>query len=409
MNAKSIAEETYVLSMNVEDILFEGAWEIPNGVSINSYIIKGEKTAVIDGFCGWDGAPETLFTLLSQINIYPESIEYLIINHMEPDHSGWIEKFKLINPNFKILCSKKAQDLLAAFYGQTENITCVKDGDTVDLGDGHVLSFTEIPNVHWPDTIATLDTATGTLFSCDAFGGFGKIGSSIFADDLDENELKKYEVDTIRYFSNILGTFSPQAKKAVLKCENLPIKMIAPGHGYIWREPGLIMDAYSKYADYQKGPAKEEITLVWSSMYGMTEKAVQFAVKVLESQNIKFHIHQVPEDSWGTVITSAWTSTGLILAMPTYEFKMFPPMASTLEEMGKKKIQNRKVFSFGSYGWSGGAQKELAEITTRLGMNWDFVEPVEFLGAPREEELQKIENGIIALVNEVKALCSNSK
>jgi flavorubredoxin len=408
MNAKSIAENTYVLSMNFEEILFEGAWEIPNGVSINSYIIKGEKTAVIDGFCGWDGAPETLFSLLSQLDIKPGEIEYLIINHMEPDHSGWIEKFKELNPNFKILCSKKAQDLLSAFYSQTENITCVKDGDSVDLGNGHILQFTEIPNVHWPDTIATFDTATGTLFSCDAFGGFGKINTSIFVDELDKNEVDKYESDTIRYFSNILGTFSPQAKKAVVKCANLPIKMIAPGHGYIWREPKVIMDAYSQYADYQKGPAREEITLVWSSMYGMTEKAVKHAVKVLENQGIKYQVHQVPEDSWGTVITSAWTSTGLILAMPTYEFKMFPPMAATLEEMGKKKIQNRKVFSFGSYGWSGGAQKELAEINTRLGMNWDFIEPVEFLGAPGEEELQKIEKGILDLVNDVKDICRNN-
>jgi flavorubredoxin len=155
MQERNIAQDTYQLSINVENILFEGFWEIPKGVTLNSYIVKGEKTAIIDGVIGWDGIPETLFDFLGQIEVSPESVEYLIVNHMEPDHSGWIDAFKKINPNVKIACSKKAKDLLASFYGQTENITVVSDGDTLDLGRGHVLSFTEIPNVHWPDTIDT--------------------------------------------------------------------------------------------------------------------------------------------------------------------------------------------------------------------------------------------------------------
>lgn len=407
MNVTNIAEGTYQLSLNVENILFEGLWEMPNGVSLNSYIIKGEKTAIVDGVCGWDGVPESLFALLEQIDVPLESIEYLIVNHMEPDHSGWIEAFKTINPNFKIACSKKAKDLLDAFYGHTENIICVGDGDTLDLGNGHVLSFTEIPHVHWPDTIATLDTLTGTLFSCDAFGSFGRVTTSNYADMLSEEELELYENDTIRYYSNIIGAFSMQVKKAVSKCQTLPIKMIAPGHGLIFRNPDKIMQAYSDYADYQKGPAREEITLIWGSMYGMTEKAVKHVVNILEKEDITVHIHQVPQDSWGTVLTSAWTSTGIILAMPTYEFKMFPPMAALLEEIGKKKVQNRKALRFGSYGWSGGAQRELDEIMTRLNMNWDFLEPVEFLGTPRDEDLRLLSERVETLVKDVKEMCNN--
>jgi flavorubredoxin len=404
MQVTNIAEGTYQLAINVEDILFEGLWEIPNGVSLNSYIIKGEKTAIVDGVCGWDGAPESLYALLDQIGVSPDSIEYLIINHMEPDHSGWIEDFKKINSNFKIACSKKAKDLLDAFYGHTENIICVGDGDTLDLGKGHVLNFADIPNVHWPDTIATLDTLTGTLLSCDAFGSFGRVTSSIYADMLSEEELELHEKDTIRYYSNIVSAFSMQVKKAVIKCQSLPIKMIAPGHGLIWRNPEKIIQAYSDYADYQKGPAREEITLIWGSMYGMTEKAVKHVVQMLEKEDITVHVHQVPQDSWGTVLTSAWTSTGIILAMPTYEFKMFPPMAAVLEEMGKKKVHNRKAFRFGSYGWSGGAQRELDEIMTRLSMNWEFLEPVEFLGTPSEENLELISERVKTLIHEVKEL-----
>lgn len=402
MNIINIAEGTYQLSINLENILFEGIWEIPNGVSLNSYIIKGEKTAIVDGVCGWDGAPENMLELLSQIEVDPKSIEYIIVNHTEPDHSGWIEEFKKVNSDFKIVCSKKAKDLLAAFYGQTENILCVGDQDTLDLGKGHLLSFAEIPNVHWPDTIATIDTLTGTLFSCDAFGSFGSISNARFADMLSKEELEAYEVDTIRYYSNIVATFSTQVKNAINKCEALPIKMIAPGHGLIWREPEKIIKAYSEYADYQKGPARQEITLIWGSMYGMTERAVKYAVQMLDKEDITFHVHRIPNDSWGTVLTSVWTSTGIILAMPTYEFKMFPPMAAVIEEMGKKKVCNRKAFRFGSYGWSGGAQRELDDIMTRLNMNWEFIEPVEFIGAPKDDDFKLIGERIKDLVRKIK-------
>ncbi len=404
MQINNIADGIYQLSINVENILFEGFWDIPNGVSLNSYIIKGEKTAIVDGVCGWDGVPDSLFDLIEQLNIEPESIEYLIVNHMEPDHSGWIEAFKQINPNVQIVGSKRAIDLLNAFYGVTNNVTVVGDNDTLDLGNGHILNFVEIPNVHWPDTIATLDTLTGTLFSCDAFGSFGKITSSIYADMLNEEELAAYEYETVRYYSNVLAYFSPQVKRAVTKCQALPITMIAPGHGLIYRNPAVIMDAYSKYADYQNIPARKEITLIWGSMYGMTEKAVSYAVQALQNEDIVVHVHQVPQDTWGAILASAWTSSGIILAMPTYEFKMFPPMAAALEELGKKRVNKRKAFRFGSYGWSGGAQRDLDEIMTRLSMGWEFLEPVEFIGNPREEELERIGVQVKALAEEVKAL-----
>lgn len=403
MYATKVIEDIYQLSVNVENILFEGLWEMPNGVSINSYIIKGEKTAIVDGVCGWDGVPESLFSLLDELNIDPHSIEYLIINHMEPDHSGWIEDFKKIHSNFKIVCSEKSAELLEGFYGHTENIIVVKDNDELDLGNGHVLKFIEIPNVHWPDTIATFDTLSGTMFSCDAFGSFGSATESNYDDMLGEEELEFYEREGVRYYSNIVAAFSMPVKKAIEKCLALPIKIIAPGHGIVWRkDPKRIIDDYARYASYQKGPAKEEITLIWGSMYGMTEKAVNHAINILEEENIKYTVYQVPQTSWGTLLTSAWESTGIILAMPTYEYKMFPPMAAALEEIAKKRVGGKKAFRFGSYGWSGGAQKELDEIIDRCKMNWDFIEPVEFKGSPKEEDLNLIEKQVRLLVKEVR-------
>ncbi len=405
MYATKVTDDIYRLSVNVEDILFEGLWEIPNGVALNSYIIRGEKTAIIDGVCGWEGVPQQLFDLLDELDIDLQSIEYLIINHMEPDHSGWIEDFKKIKSDFKVVCSKKSAELLEHFYGQTDNVITVGDNDTLDLGGGRLLQFWEIPNVHWPDTMVTFDPLTGTLFSCDAFGSFGKTTVSNYDDMLDEDQLAFFEGETIRYYANIVAAFSAPVIRAIDKCSHLPIRIVAPGHGIVWRkDPTRIIELYSRLASYQKGPAREEITILWGSMYGMTEKAVKLAAKVLEEENIAYHIHRLPETSWGTVLASVWTSTGIILAMPTYEYKMFPPVAAVLDEIGKKKVQNRKAFRMGSYGWSGGAQKELDEILARNKMNWDFLEPVEFKGNASESELSKIEERVRQLVKEVRTL-----
>lgn len=408
MNVTKVTDDIFQLSVNVENILFEGLWEMPNGVSLNSYIIKGDKTAIVDGVCGWDGVPESLFKLLDQLSIDPKSIEYVIINHMEPDHSGWIEDFKKITTDFKIVCTQKAKDLVDAFFEGGQEVIVVKDNDTLDLGKGHLLKFIEIPNVHWPETMATFDTLTGTLFSCDAFGSFGIVGDNNYDDLLTEDEIEYYEKEAVRYYSNIVAAFSLPVKKAIEKCKALPIKVVAPGHGIVWRKnPNKIIEDYNRYASYQKGPAKEEITVIWGSMYGMTEKAVKRVIEVLEKENISYHVHRVPEDSWGAVLTSAWTSTGIILGMPTYEYKMFPPMAAVLEEMGKKKVFNRKAFRFGSYGWSGGAEKELAEINAKCSMNWEFLESVEFKGYPREEDLKLIEERVEELVKIVRETVNN--
>lgn len=399
MNLLNIEKDTYQILMNLENVLFEGVWDIPEGVSLNSYVIKGDKTAIIDGFAGSEESFKLFGEKLKSVEIDISSVDYLIINHMEPDHSGWLESFRKINANFKVLCSQKAKDLLEVFYGQTERIEVIEKDLELDLGKGHVLNFIEMPNVHWPDTISTFDKGTNTLFSCDMFGSFGKIEEKYYAHELDEKQILYYEKEMTRYYSNVMATFSMAVTKAVEKCKEYPVEIIAPGHGLLWKNTEEIYDRYEKLAAYQKGPAKKEITLVWGSMYGMTQQAVMEAEEALKESGVVYHIHQVPKDSWGTVLTSVWNSTGVILAMPTYEYKMFPPMAAALEEMGKKKVLNKKAFRFGSYGWSGGAQKELEEIMERHKMNWDFMEPVEFKGVPGKEDLKKIRSQVLLLVS----------
>ncbi|MFP4205453.1 MAG: FprA family A-type flavoprotein [Spirochaetaceae bacterium] len=409
MRTTKVTDGVYRLSANVENILFEGMWPIPNGIAMNSFVVKGEKAAIIDGVCTWEGVPEELFGQLDQMNVKLEDIDYVIINHMEPDHSGWLEPFSELrgDNNFEILCTQRAVPLLESFYGITDNVRPVKSGDTVDLGNGRVLAFEEIPNVHWPETMATYDTKSKTLFPCDAFGSFGSVSDDApYDDQLDQDQIDFFEREAARYFADIVAAFSVPTQKALDKVESLDVDIIAPGHGIVWRRnPQKIIDDYRRYASYSKGPAKPEVTVIWGSMYGNTEQGVQPVVEGIESEGLKVHVHEVPETDTGFVLQSVWESSGVVIGMPTYEYKMFPPMAAMVDEIGKKKAFNRKAFSFGSYGWSGGAQKELEEIAERNKMKWEFLEPVEFKGRPTEEEKELLRARGRELATRVKEWC----
>ena len=402
MKKLRIADGIYMLTMNVEDMLFEGIWEIANGVTLNSYIVQGEKTAIIDGVIGWDGVPETLYKSLEEIGVEPKNIDYLIVNHMEPDHSGWISNFRKIKDDFTVICPDKAAKMVTSFYGE-DNIRIVKEGDTLDLGNGKVLSFHPVPNVHWPDTMYTYERSTKTLFSCDMFGAFGRMVDHFFDDEMTPEETDFFEFEGIRYYSNVMTTFTPSVRKAIEKAKSLEIKIIAPGHGPVYRKnPQKIIDDYSRFSLYAQGAGKNEITILWGSMYGMTEKAVDYVEGILKREGIKYNKLEMPLESDSEMVATVFKSAGVIVAAPTYEYKLFPPVAAALDELGRKRITGKVAFRFGSYGWSGGAEKELKEIMERNNMKWDFIESVEFEGAPKEEDLAKVEAGVLKLIEKMK-------
>ena len=394
MNNITIADGVIRLSANAapNSLLFESMWPIPHGVSMNSYLVQGARSAIIDGLCGWDGVPETLFKLLDDTNTDLNSIDYVIINHMEPDHSGWLDAFKKIRADFRIVASKKAQPILKEYYGITDNIHIVEDGDSIDLGNGRILTFHYIPNVHWPETMATFDTLSGTLFPCDLFGAFGSVDADApFDDQQTDKTIELFDREMLRYFANILGAFSYSVDKALAKIKPLPIQCVAPGHGLIWRDnPAAPVDHYARLASYSNGPATDKVTLIWSSMYGATELAVQPLVDALRGAGVSVVTHKVPETHISYILQSVWESSGVAIGMPTYEYKMFPAMHAALDEIFKKKALNRRAFRFGSYGWSGGAQKELDALVESSKCKWEFIEPVEFIGRPKPDDINKI-------------------
>lgn len=389
MKATKIADGIYWIGANISsNDLFEGLWPIPNGVTINSFVVVGDKIAIIDLVRDWSGAQSNLIDELKSIGISIKDVDYFIVNHLEPDHTGDLRGFNELSRKAEIITSKKGKPLVEAFYGISENVRAVSSGDTLDLGQGKVLTFYDIPNVHWPETMATFENSTGTLFPCDAFGSFGALKGSLFDDENSEEDHLFYENESLRYYANIVGPFSNFVLKAIDALGPLDIKIIAPSHGLVWRgNPGTIVNRYKAYANYMNDYAEPKITVIWGSMYSNTEKMLRSVLKGIASEGVHVEIFRVPEDDKSYILASAWESAGLIFGMPTYEYKMYPPMEDLISLLAKKHVWHKKVFRFGSFGWSGGAQKHFDQMTEKL--KWDCLEPLEFQGGPTDEDLDK--------------------
>ena len=405
MKIHKIMDDIYRISVNIEDkdYLFEGIWPIPNGVSINGYLIKGEQNILIDLTQDIMDFPTEFSKQIESASLTLEDIDVLVVNHMEPDHSGWLGEFCKINTKAKIYCSEKAVPLLQAFASvPAERAIAITDGMTLASGD-YELQFFNTPNIHWPETMMTYETKRGILFACDAFGSYGAVDEdAVFDDQISDEKQAFYEKEAIRYYANIVASFSLPVLKGLEKLGGLDVKIICPSHGIIWREnPGKIIELYKRYAEYAKGPAEKEVTLIWSSMYGNTKQIVSTIIEVLRKRKIPVHVFQVPGDDVGHILADAWKSAGLIFGMPTYEYKMFPPMAHVIDELLLKKVKNRKVFRFGSFGWVGGAQRDFDATTEKSG--WDVTGTYEWQGAPTEEDHAAIRESIEAYCDELEA------
>lgn len=388
MRIHQISDRIYAMHADIKsDDLFEGIWPIPYGVSLNSYVVKGEKIAVIDLVRDWVGAPGELSGQLASIGITIKDIDYLVLNHLEPDHTGWLTEFRTINPHAEIIATAKGIELVKDFYKIEDGLRAVKSGDVLDLGGGVRLEFIEAPNVHWPETMFTWVPGDGVLFTCDAFGSFGALGDRIFDDEFNDEEHAFFESESLRYYANIVASFGLFVNRAIEKASTLDIGVVAPSHGMVWRtDPACVINRYSRYARYLEGPREKEIAVVWGSMYGNTEKGLAAALQGIEAAGVPYSIHRVPNEDVSWVLADAYRSEGVLIAMPTYEYKMFPPMAYVLDIFERKHVWYRKALRIGSYGWVGGAKKEYENTIAPL--KWDCIEPVEWAGAPSDETLR---------------------
>ncbi len=399
MEADFICKNVYRVATRVRDKqVFEGIWPLPNGVMLNSYLVKGsEKVALIDFVEEWMYVEDQMNNQMKGLDLNLDKIDYLIINHMEPDHTGALKNFVDKYPNLQIITSKRSLKMLKTFYNLENNIITVKNGEEISLGD-KTLVFYDTPNVHWPETIMTYLKEDKVLFSCDAFGSYGIFEGS-YDDELTENDKKIIDSETERYYSNIISTFSSFVTKAITKLKDVDISVIAPSHGVVYRKnPKKIIDHYLKLASYSDvANTEKEITLIWSSMYGHTQEMLSVIRDEVKKANIKLYEFRVPDTHSSFIIEKAWRSKGLIVGMPTYEFKMFPPMFHTLDMLERSHINNRLLVRFGSFGWSKGAEKELLPYVERMKL--DYVGQTEYPGSFTKDDEEKLRSQIKEMIS----------
>ncbi len=372
--------------------LFEGLWPIHQvGVSYNAYLIKDEKNALID--MSKDIFSEDFADEISDL-IDLKDLDYVIVNHMEPDHTGALCRLRTLAPKAKFLGMQKAVSMMNDFYSITENTQVVKHEDTLSLGK-YTLKFLYTPGVHWPETMMTYLAEEKILFSCDAFGQYGALDGCVFDDEC--QNLAFFEKEALRYYTNIVAAFSRNVLMALDKVAAYPISIVAPSHGLIWRKnPERIINLYKTWAEYAKGPSEPGITVLYGTMYRNTERALDQTLQVIGKHNIPVEVFNVSITDPSYYLPSLWTKQGVLVACPTYERAMFPAMTRALNMAEIKDVKHKVAAYFGSYAWSGGAMDVFNGFAERL--SWDVVGAHQFAGSAKENDLQQLQQIVQRLV-----------
>jgi len=363
--------------------LFENNWPLPYGVSYNSYLIADEHPALVDTL-EYGSDPDYLTNIDTILEGRP--LEYLIINHLEPDHSSMIGEILRTYPDVTVVGNCTTFKLLANYYAvPQEQKLEVMDGSTLSLGH-HVLTFAWVPWVHWPETMVTYDTTDKVLFSCDAFGGFGTLDGGIFDDEIDFD--KFYLTEMRRYYSNIVGKWSDKVQGAFQKLGGLEIKIICPSHGPIWREnPGKVLSLYNRWSTHQ---AEKGVVIIYASMYGNTEKMADKIARALAQEGVKnIRVFDVSKTHVSYLINEIWEYNGLILGTCAYNGQMHPMMHHLVHEISVANPKNKVVGVFGSSSWNGAGVKTLKKELEAIKIT-PTEKSVELFGVTTDDKLQGV-------------------
>jgi len=357
LKAIEIIDDLFYIGVNDRTkALFENLWPLPKGVSYNSYVIVDEKTALFDtvDICYSDVFFEKLESALNG-----RDLNYVVINHMEPDHSGSLGLLRTKYPNVEIVGNKRTADMVSGFYGLTEGVKIIEDGEQLSLGK-HNLVFNLTPMVHWPETMITYESTKKIIFSGDAFGTFGTIDGGITDKQLHP---ERYYDEMIRYYSNVVGKFGSPVQKALAKLSGLEINYICSTHGPVWTIPEQIEKVISIYDKLSRYEGDEGVVIAYGSMYGNTEQMAEVIATELAQQGItEVILHNVSKRSHSYIIRDIFKYKGLIVGCPTYNSKLFPEMEYLLSKVESRDMKNRYFSYFGSFTWAGAAVKRLAQF-----------------------------------------------
>lgn len=360
--------------------LFENNWPIPHGVSYNSYLIKDEKNVLIDTV--EYGSDADFFKKIEK-ETNGEPLHYLVVNHMEPDHSGMIPAVLTKYPELKIIGNEQTFGLLQKYYGvERERFLSVKDGEELSVGKT-TLKFVFIPWVHWPETMVTYAVEEQVLFTCDAFGGYGTLDGGIFDSDYDLEEIFLPEMR--RYYANIVSKWSMMVCKAIAKLAGTTVKVIAPSHGVVWKEnPEKVIRLYADWASFK---SEEGVVIAYASMYGNTENLADTLGAKLAAAGIRnIRTYDVSKTNVSYILSDIQRFKGIILGSCAYNGVMHPMMEHLCNEISIMCPKNKIFGVFGTSGWNAAGAKSIAKFLEEGKQT--LVEPkVEAFGAPTEEKI----------------------
>lgn len=337
---------------------FENMIPLPFGVSYNAYLIMDTKTALIDTV---DISFGDIFINKIQSQLNGRTLDYIIINHMEPDHSGSIRLMRKYYPELIIVGNNKTLSMVNGFYGVDDNTKEIKDGEILSLGT-HKLQFVLTPMVHWPETMMTYDQTEKVLFSGDAFGCFGTLDGAVVDTDMN---VDRYWDEMARYYANIVGKYGTAVQKALQKLTPIDIEIICSTHGPVWKENiAAAVDMYDQLSRYE---GKEGVVIVYGSMYGFTELMAETVAQGLGEAGIKdIIIHNVSKTDSSFILRDIFKYKGLIVGSPTYSNELFPEVESLLRKIEIRGIKNRVFGCFGSFTWAGASVKRLTTFVENM-------------------------------------------
>lgn len=367
----NLAKDVFYVGVNDRRThLFENMWPLERGVAYNSYLITDEKVALIDGV--EIGQVERFLKKIRAV-LGARPIDYLVINHMEPDHAGAIQILRELYPEMKLVGNKKTIPMIDGYFGFSDNCIEVDEGSKLELGN-HTLQFFMIPMVHWPETMVTYLLEEQILFSADAFGSFGTLDGGIFDDEMDFDYFKD---EMRRYYSNIVGKYGSPVRKALEKLATLDIKMIAATHGPVLRTHiAEVLDMYNRWSNYM---GEEGVVIAYASMYGHTEEMAEVIAREIAEQGVRsIRMYDVSKTHPSYIISDIFKYNSLILGSPTYSNGLHPNLESLVNKLEIIGIPQRNFGFFGNFTWAGAAVKRLQGFAETSG--WKVV------GVPVEEK-----------------------
>lgn len=375
--------------------MFEGVYSVPDGVSYNSYLLKDEKTVLFDTV---DKAVSKVFLENIEFALGGRTLDYIVVHHMEPDHSATLTELVLRYPDIKIICNQKIQGMIKQFFDFDidSRAVIVKEGDKLSFGK-HELTFVMAPMVHWPEVMMSYDITDKILFSADAFGSFGALNGAIFADTVDFE--KDYLNEARRYYTNIVGKYGPQVQAVLKKASALEISMICPLHGFVWRKHiSDFIEKYDKWSSYT--PEVTGVMVVYASVYGNTENTAEIIASKISDKGIKVTMFDVSVKPASDIVSAAFEYSHIVFASTTYNAGIFVSMEACISDIVAHNLQNRKIAIVENGSWAPTSGKLMREELSKLKNCTIIDEGVTIKSALKSEQ----ESQIDALV---ESLCSD--